>query len=103
MWRVRVALCAVSVLLSPTSAAAESKARSCSDVRQAYTAKGFSQVNVPHQEISGKGGEGDKKNKTKQKQMTNDYCTHTHASTHTHTHLFVINRGPCHRRPALSN
>lgn len=68
MWRVRVALCAVSVLLSPTSAAAaaESKARSCSDVRQAYTAKGFSLVNVPHQEISGKGGE--KKNKTK----TND-------------------------------
>lgn len=61
MWRVRVALCAVSVLLSSTStstaasaaAAAEGKARSCSDVRQAYTAKGFSLVNVPHQEISG--------------------------------------------------
>ncbi|XP_075876492.1 glypican-6a isoform X1 [Nelusetta ayraudi] len=64
MWRVRVVLCAVSVLLSSTStstaasaaaaaAAEEGKARSCSDVRQAYTAKGFSLVNVPHQEISG--------------------------------------------------
>uniref|UniRef100_A0A3Q3X5M7 Uncharacterized protein n=1 Tax=Mola mola TaxID=94237 RepID=A0A3Q3X5M7_MOLML len=52
MWRLRVALCALSVLLPP-SAAAESKARSCSDVRQAYNAKGFSLVNVPHQEISG--------------------------------------------------
>lgn len=62
MWRVRVALCALSLLLSSTStstaaaaaaAAAEGKARSCGDVRQAYTAKGFSLVNVPNQEISG--------------------------------------------------
>lgn len=61
MWRVRVALCALSALLSSTStstssaaaAAADGKARSCSDVRQAYTAKGFSLVNVPNQEISG--------------------------------------------------
>lgn len=58
MWRVRVALCALSVLLSSTSSSAaaantEGKARSCSDVRQAYTAKGFSLVNVPNQEISG--------------------------------------------------
>ncbi|MBN3295389.1 GPC6 protein, partial [Amia calva] len=35
---------------------ADVKARSCSEVRQAYTAKGFSLVNVPHQEISGKDG-----------------------------------------------
>lgn len=54
MWRPQVALCTLSVLLS-LSSAAESKARSCSEVRQAYSAKGFSLVNVPHQEISGRG------------------------------------------------
>nr|XP_046246152.1 glypican-6-like [Scatophagus argus] len=52
MWRLQVALCTLSVLLS-LSSGGESKARSCSEVRQAYTAKGFSLVNVPHQEISG--------------------------------------------------
>uniref|UniRef100_A0A672GYJ6 Glypican 6a n=1 Tax=Salarias fasciatus TaxID=181472 RepID=A0A672GYJ6_SALFA len=52
MWRLQVALCTLSVLLS-LSSAGESKARSCSEVRQAYNAKGFSLVNAPHQEISG--------------------------------------------------
>ncbi|RXM31096.1 hypothetical protein EOD39_7282 [Acipenser ruthenus] len=40
--------CTLSVL----SVGADLKPRSCSEVRQAYTAKGFSLVNVPHQEIS---------------------------------------------------
>uniref|UniRef100_A0A8C9R3I5 Glypican 6b n=1 Tax=Scleropages formosus TaxID=113540 RepID=A0A8C9R3I5_SCLFO len=44
-------LCALSALC--VSVGAELKARSCGDVRQAYTSKGFSLVNVPHQEISG--------------------------------------------------
>lgn len=52
MWRLQVSFCTLSLLLS-LSSAAESKARSCSDARQAYNAKGFSLVNVPHQEISG--------------------------------------------------
>ncbi|XP_034048393.1 glypican-6a isoform X2 [Thalassophryne amazonica] len=51
MWRLQVALCALSVL--SVSFGGESKARSCVDVRQAYIAKGFSLVNVPNQEISG--------------------------------------------------
>lgn len=55
MWRLQVAFCIASVLLS-LSSAAESKARSCTEVRQAYSAKGFSLVNVPHQEIPGKTG-----------------------------------------------
>uniref|UniRef100_A0A673AHL6 Glypican 6a n=1 Tax=Sphaeramia orbicularis TaxID=375764 RepID=A0A673AHL6_9TELE len=48
---LQVALCTLSVL--SLSFGGESKARSCSEVRQAYNAKGFSLVNVPHQEISG--------------------------------------------------
>ncbi|XP_022623604.1 glypican-6-like [Seriola dumerili] len=51
MWRLQVALCTLSLL--SLSSGGESKARSCSEVRQAYNAKGFSLVNVPHQEISG--------------------------------------------------
>uniref|UniRef100_A0A3Q3JSH6 Glypican 6a n=1 Tax=Monopterus albus TaxID=43700 RepID=A0A3Q3JSH6_MONAL len=51
MWGLQVALCTLSVL--SLSSGGESKARSCSEVRQAYNAKGFSLVNVPHQEISG--------------------------------------------------
>ncbi|XP_047437206.1 glypican-6a isoform X2 [Mugil cephalus] len=51
MWRLQVALCTLSVL--SLSSGGESKARSCSEVRQAYNAKGFSLVNAPHQEISG--------------------------------------------------
>ncbi|XP_041115621.1 glypican-6-like [Polyodon spathula] len=43
--------CTFSVL--SLSIGADLKPRSCSEVRQAYTAKGFSLVNVPHQEISG--------------------------------------------------
>ncbi|XP_017260695.1 glypican-6a isoform X2 [Kryptolebias marmoratus] len=50
MWRLQVAFCTLSVL--SLSSAAESKARSCSDVRQAFSAKEFS-LHVPHQEISG--------------------------------------------------
>ena len=52
MWRLQVALCTLSVL--SLSFGGESKARSCSEVRQAYNVKGFSLVNVPHQEISGR-------------------------------------------------
>ncbi|XP_071345229.1 glypican-6a isoform X1 [Trachinotus anak] len=51
MWRLQVALCTLSLL--SLSSAGESKARSCSEVRQAYNANGFSLVDVPHQEISG--------------------------------------------------
>ncbi|KAM9764533.1 glypican-6-like isoform 2-T2 [Menidia menidia] len=51
MWRLQLALCTLSVL--SLSNAGESKARSCSEVRQAYNAKGFSLLNVPLQEISG--------------------------------------------------
>uniref|UniRef100_A0A8C1LVH7 Glypican 6a n=1 Tax=Cyprinus carpio TaxID=7962 RepID=A0A8C1LVH7_CYPCA len=43
----------LSLLLS-LSCAGDVKSRSCSDVRQAFTTKGFSIHNVPHQEISGK-------------------------------------------------
>lgn len=53
MWRLQLALCTLSVLSLSHYAAGEGKARSCSDVRQAYSAKGFSLANVPHQEISG--------------------------------------------------
>uniref|UniRef100_A0A8C2EXZ9 Glypican 6a n=1 Tax=Cyprinus carpio TaxID=7962 RepID=A0A8C2EXZ9_CYPCA len=42
----------LSLLLS-LSCAGDVKSRSCSDVRQAFTTKGFSIHNVPHQEISG--------------------------------------------------
>lgn len=52
MWRLQVALCTLSLL--SLSSGGESKARSCSEVRQAYNAKGFSLVNAPHQEISGR-------------------------------------------------
>uniref|UniRef100_A0A3Q2PSS9 Glypican 6a n=1 Tax=Fundulus heteroclitus TaxID=8078 RepID=A0A3Q2PSS9_FUNHE len=51
MWRLQVTLCTLSVL--SLSSAGESKARSCSEVRQAYSAKGFSLFHVPHQEVSG--------------------------------------------------
>ncbi|XP_057688529.1 glypican-6a isoform X2 [Corythoichthys intestinalis] len=52
MWRLQVVVCSLWLMLS-TSVGGESKARSCSEVRQAYHAKGFSLVHVPHQEISG--------------------------------------------------
>ncbi|XP_059408205.1 glypican-6-like [Carassius carassius] len=42
----------LSLLLS-LSCAGDVNSRSCSDVRQAFTTKGFSLHNVPHQEISG--------------------------------------------------
>ncbi|MBN3318659.1 GPC6 protein, partial [Atractosteus spatula] len=52
MFRIEAVFCTFSVL--SLAVGADLKARSCSEVRQAYTAKGFSLVNVPHQEISGK-------------------------------------------------
>ncbi|XP_036401645.1 glypican-6-like [Megalops cyprinoides] len=51
MLRIQALFCTFSVL--SLSVGADLKARSCSEVRQAYTAKGFSLANVPHQEISG--------------------------------------------------
>ncbi|KAL1021687.1 hypothetical protein UPYG_G00016570 [Umbra pygmaea] len=51
MWKIRIVFCTLSVL--SLSYGGDIKAKSCSDVRQAYTAKGFSLVNVPHQEMSG--------------------------------------------------
>ncbi|XP_048834358.1 LOW QUALITY PROTEIN: glypican-6-like [Brienomyrus brachyistius] len=51
MWRMRAVFYTFSLLC--LSAGADVKAGSCSEVRQAYAAKGFSLVNVPHQEISG--------------------------------------------------
>ncbi|KPP76000.1 hypothetical protein Z043_104702 [Scleropages formosus] len=51
MLRVRALLCAFSAL--SLSLGADLKARSCAEVRQAYGAKGFSLLNIPHQEISG--------------------------------------------------
>ncbi|XP_025975225.2 glypican-6 [Dromaius novaehollandiae] len=41
------------LLLPPPPAAADAKARSCGEVRQAYSAKGFSLASVPYQEIAG--------------------------------------------------
>lgn len=55
MWRVRVVCCTLSVL--SLSCGGDIKAKTCSDVRQAFAAKGFTLVNVPHQEMSGKEGE----------------------------------------------
>lgn len=43
------------LLLPPAAAGTDSKARSCGEVRQAYSAKGFSLASVPYQEIAGKG------------------------------------------------
>ncbi|XP_050964149.1 glypican-6a isoform X2 [Labeo rohita] len=47
-----VVFTSLSLLLS-LSCAGDVKSRSCGDVRQAFTTKGFSLHNVPHQEISG--------------------------------------------------
>jgi len=47
-----VVFTSLSLLLS-LSCAGDVKSRSCSDVRQAFTTKGFSLHNVPHQEIQG--------------------------------------------------
>ncbi|KAK2522266.1 hypothetical protein Q9233_010576 [Columba guinea] len=41
------------LLLPPAAAGTEGKARSCGEVRQAYSAKGFSLASVPYQEIAG--------------------------------------------------
>lgn len=46
----------LSGLLLSLPAGADVKARSCSEVRQAYGAKGFSLADIPYQEIAGKRG-----------------------------------------------
>ncbi|XP_039193576.1 glypican-6 isoform X1 [Crotalus tigris] len=43
----------LGLLLSLRAGAADVKARSCGEVREAYKAKGFSLVNIPYQEIAG--------------------------------------------------
>lgn len=48
----------LSGLLLSLPAAADVKARSCNEVRQAYGAKGFSLTDIPYQEIAGKRGRG---------------------------------------------
>ncbi|KAJ8259551.1 hypothetical protein GJAV_G00170740 [Gymnothorax javanicus] len=50
MLEIQAVLYSFSVLF--LSVGAQLKARNCSEVRKAYTAKGFSEVNVPPQEIS---------------------------------------------------
>ncbi|KAM8877442.1 glypican-6a isoform 1-T1 [Synchiropus picturatus] len=52
MWRLQLFCWTLSLLWS-LSLAAEGKARSCGEVRQAYHAKGFPLADVPHQELSG--------------------------------------------------
>lgn len=46
----------LSGLLLSLPAGADVKARSCAEVRQAYSAKGFSLADIPYQEIAGKHG-----------------------------------------------
>ncbi|MEJ1280610.1 hypothetical protein NN561_011555 [Cricetulus griseus] len=53
---IRAVLLPLSGLLLSLPAAADVKARSCSEVRQAYGAKGFSLADIPYQEIAGGGG-----------------------------------------------
>ncbi|XP_053161360.1 glypican-6 isoform X2 [Hemicordylus capensis] len=43
----------LGLLLSLCAGAADVKARSCGEVRQAYSTKGFSLANIPYQEIAG--------------------------------------------------
>ena len=53
---IRAVILPLSGLLLTLPAAADVKARSCSEVRQAYGAKGFSLADIPYQEIAGKRG-----------------------------------------------
>lgn len=53
---IRAVILPLSGLLLSLPAAADVKARSCSEVRQAYGAKGFSLADIPYQEIAGKRG-----------------------------------------------
>lgn len=55
---IRAVILPLSGLLLTLPAAADVKARSCSEVRQAYGAKGFSLADIPYQEIAGKRGPG---------------------------------------------
>lgn len=50
---IRAVILPLSGLLLTLPAAADVKARSCSEVRQAYGAKGFSLADIPYQEIAG--------------------------------------------------
>lgn len=50
---IRAVILPLSGLLLSLPAAADVKARSCSEVRQAYGAKGFSLADIPYQEIAG--------------------------------------------------
>lgn len=54
MFRLETIICTFSVL--SVAARADFKARNCSEVREACTARGFSFTHVPVQEISGKAG-----------------------------------------------
>lgn len=55
---IRAVILPLSGLLLSLPAAADVKARSCGEVRQAYGAKGFSLADIPYQEIAGKRGCG---------------------------------------------
>lgn len=55
---IRAVILPLSGLLLSLPAAADVKARSCNEVRQAYGAKGFSLTDIPYQEIAGKRGRG---------------------------------------------
>ncbi|KAH0517329.1 Glypican-6 [Microtus ochrogaster] len=50
---IRAVILPLSGLLLSLPAAADVKARSCNEVRQAYGAKGFSLTDIPYQEIAG--------------------------------------------------
>lgn len=52
-WIGAVILPLSGLLLALPARAADVKARSCGEVRQAYGAKGFSLADVPYQEIAG--------------------------------------------------
>lgn len=49
-------VCTLAALSLPLLLAAEPRAKSCSEVRRLYAAKGFSQSEAPSHEISGESG-----------------------------------------------
>lgn len=53
-WIIAVVAGLFSLTVLYDSVVADAKGRTCSEVRQAYGAKGFSLSNIPYQEISGK-------------------------------------------------
>lgn len=52
-WIIAVVAGLFSLTVLYDSVVADAKGRTCSEVRQAYGAKGFSLSNIPYQEISG--------------------------------------------------